>query len=124
MAKKKVEKEIINELENKLNETPDVVTITNETKSEDENKPIEPDTQVETIIEKMKDLKENTMDKIVEKTNLENLNEESINDITKEVDNAIKEVSKLKDEVEKIVKPEIKIRREFTNYWNGTSFGM
>ena len=124
MAKKKVEKEIINELENKLNETPDVVTITNEVKSEDENKPIEPDTQVETIIEKMKDLKENTMDKIVEKTNLENLNEESINDIAKEVDNAIKEVSKLKDEVEKIVKPEIKIRREFTNYWNGTSFGM
>lgn len=127
MAKKKTQKEVIDNLSEKLDKTPIMeipkeVTPVTEVKEE---KVTEAEKQIKEAVEKVKDIKDNTMDKIVENIEIDKLDDETIAKMNADITKAINEINTLKEEMEEIVKtPESKIKGNFTNYWNGTHFGI
>ena len=123
MAKKKnTEKEVINNLKEKLNETPDTIKVVK--KEETEPKMVESEKEIEKILDDVKNLKENKIEKILSDVKENEITEENVEKIEKEIENVIKEGEKLKSKIEEALKPEPKIRSSFTNYWNGTYFDI
>ena len=121
MAKKKnTEKEIINDLKEKLVQTPDTIEVVE--KETVDTKQGENNDVVNNILEDVKDLKENKIEKILSDIKDNNINEDNVDEIEKQITDAIKEGENLKNKIEEVVKAETKMRSSFTNYWNGTYF--
>lgn len=121
MAKKKnTEKEIINDLKEKLVQTPDTIEVVE--KETVDTKQSENNDVVNNILEDVKELKENKIEKILSDIKDNNINEDNVDEIEKQITDAIKEGENLKNKIEEVVKAETKIRSSFTNYWNGTYF--